>query len=405
MNDQRRLGRRLTASYALIQSIVNMGYCCVMSFAAVFLLSRGFTDYEIGITLTVATALAILCQPLVAAFADRTEKIALKGIVAAMLAASALLSLLLLVTPSLVLPTAIIYVLLACIQGIESPLVTSLSMEHINSGVPLNFSLARGIGSFAFASLSLLLGFLVRDLGGWIVMAASSAIAVGGVVLVSTFRRPANEEARFAANGGGQALGSLEFARRNPRFMGIVVSVALLFFSHVIINTYTIQIVRHVGGNSSDMGIATAIAGFLELPAMALFPLALRMIRSPAAIMKLSGLFFVLKTLVTLLAPSVAWIYAAQCFQFFAYAMFIPASVYYVNEKITGLDKVKGQAFMGVALGIAGMTGDFFGGLMLGTSGGVPFALAVGLVVSLAGLILLVVIDGFRPRRSRPSVI
>ena len=62
--------------------------------------------------------------------------------------------------------------------------------------------------------------------------------------------------------------------------MAIVFSIALLFFSHILINTYTIQIIENVGGSSSDMGIATAIAGFVELPAMAFFPLLFRRIQS-----------------------------------------------------------------------------------------------------------------------------
>jgi hypothetical protein len=38
LSDLQRLGRRLIASDALIQSIFNLAYCCIMSFAAVFLL-------------------------------------------------------------------------------------------------------------------------------------------------------------------------------------------------------------------------------------------------------------------------------------------------------------------------------------------------------------------------------
>jgi len=109
--------------------------------------------------------------------------------------------------------------------------------------------------------------------------------------------------------------------------------------------------------------------------------------------MKISGVFFVIKTVVTLLAPSIFWVDAAMCLQFFAYAMFIPASVYYVNEVISGADQNKGQALMGMVMGISGLIGNFLGGLMLDSSGGVPFMLTVGLGVSFLGLVMLVLID------------
>ena len=52
-------GRRLSAHYTLIQYVCNMGYCWSISFASVFLLSRGFANAEVGITLMFASALAI----------------------------------------------------------------------------------------------------------------------------------------------------------------------------------------------------------------------------------------------------------------------------------------------------------------------------------------------------------
>jgi PPP family 3-phenylpropionic acid transporter len=51
-------------------------------------------------------------------------------------------------------------------------------------------------------------------------------------------------------------------------------------------------------------------------------------------ILKVAGGFFVLKAVITLFAPTITWFIVAQCFQFFAYAMLTPASVYYVNEVI-----------------------------------------------------------------------
>lgn len=69
--------------------------------------------------------------------------------------------------------------------------------------------------------------------------------------------------------------------------------------------------------------------------------------------------------------------------------MFTPAGVYYVNQVIPGADKVKGQAGLAMALGISGMIGNFLGGFMLDSSGGVTFMLTVGLGVSLIGLLLV----------------
>lgn len=398
MSDLNRRGQHLTARYALIQCIFNMAYCCIVNFAAVFLLSRNFSNSAVGLTLTSANGLALVTQPLIATFADKTQRWSLRQIVAGLLLLCVLLSLLLMLTPALILPTVILYILLICAFNSQGSPVVAMSLEHINAGVPLNFSLARGIGSFAFAVVAIVLGNLTNRYDGEIILPVGIAICLGGVILVATFPTAEQPAAMADSAGAEQAIGFGEFARRNKRFMGLLVSVALLFFSHTLINTYTIQIVRHVGGSNADMGMVSAIGGFLELPAMALFPLLLRRIPNAGIILQWSGVFFVFKALLTLLAVNVGWLYLAQCLQFFAYAMFTPASVYYVNQVIRGVDKVKGQAGMTMALGVSGMVANFLGGMMLDSRGGVSFMLTVGLGISLAGLLLVLLLIE-RPQR------
>jgi PPP family 3-phenylpropionic acid transporter len=97
----------------------------------------------------------------------------------------------------------------------------------------------------------------------------------------------------------------------------------------------------------------------------------------------------------------VLWIYLAQCLQFFGYAFFTPASVYYVNQVVKDADKVKGQTFMGMAFGISNLIGNFSGGLMLDASGSVTFMLTVGTVISIVGLIALLWIDNFHARQAK----
>ena len=115
--------------------------------------------------------------------------------------------------------------------------------------------------------------------------------------------------------------------------------------------------------------------------------------RNAGTIMKISGAFFVVKAVITLFAPNVFWFDVAQCVQFFGFAMFTPASVYYVNQAISGADKNKGQAWMGMTMGICGLLGNLLGGVILDSKGGVPLMLIVGILLSLVGLIIFVIVD------------
>jgi len=295
------------------------------------------------------------------------------------------------VSPQKVLPIVICYIIISPLFSAQLPLLTSMSMEHINTGVPVNFSLARGIGSLAFAILCSSLGFLVDAYGGWVIMLANIVISVVGVVLVSLFPKPQKTKV-VNLEVKPEASNLVEFALRNKTFMLVVLSVAMIFFSHIVINSFTIQIVNHIGGDNSDMGIAVAIAAFIELPAMAMFPWIYRKVRNAGLILKVAGGFFVLKAVITLFAPTIAWFIVAQCFQFFAYAMLTPASVYYVNAVIPEADKNKGQMCMLMTGAICGLIANLTSGLILDSSGGVRLMMSGGIAVSLAGLFMLLLV-------------
>jgi len=73
--------KRLNCSYAAIQGSYWMVYAVVGSFASVFLLARGYTNSQIGVILAVANVVAVVLQPMVADFADRSKKVSLIGLI------------------------------------------------------------------------------------------------------------------------------------------------------------------------------------------------------------------------------------------------------------------------------------------------------------------------------------
>ncbi|MCE2604310.1 hypothetical protein LH384_35040, partial [Pseudomonas aeruginosa] len=57
-----------------------MFYGVASSFASVFLLARGYSSSQIGVTLAAANILAVVLQPMVADLADRIKRLSLIGI-------------------------------------------------------------------------------------------------------------------------------------------------------------------------------------------------------------------------------------------------------------------------------------------------------------------------------------
>ena len=102
----------------------------------------------------------------------------------------------------------------------------------------------------------------------------------------------------------------------------------------------------------------------------------------------LSGFFFAVKAITYLLAGTVTQFYLAQVFQMGAFALYIPASVYYVNETMEASDKFKGQAVMTATNTLGGVIGSLLGGFLLDYAGITPL-LITGFILAAGGAVLL----------------
>lgn len=341
--------------------------------------------------LALANIFAVMMQPAVAAFADTTKKISMKNLSVILVGIAGMLAAARFFMSDIFWALAVLFILELTLLFTLQPLVNSLGMQLINNGIGINFGLARGTGSMAFAVLSILLGIVVDRFGtdSLPIVSVVLYIMLGTAVFTFTNPRSKNDIHPTAVEGHSEEPSSsnlLTFVANNKKFCVLMVAVALTFCSHTMINNYMIQITENVGGTSKEMGIATGIAAAIELPAMILFGFLLKKYRC-SSILKYSLLFFMIKTLITLLAANVWVLYFAQLLQCSAYALFIPGSIYYVNRVIKKEDLAKGQAFMTSAITLGGVAASLVGGWLL-DGPGVGGMLMVGLIASVLGLII-----------------
>ncbi len=383
-----------TAKYAAIQGSYWPIFCSSYSFASVFLLSRDFDNSQIGIVLALANVFAVFLQPMVAVYADTTKKISLKNLTALLALAAGMLTAVRCLIPNVLPVLAVLLVLELTVLFSLQPLISALGMRMINQGIKINFGFARGLGSLSFAACSYLVGVLVERFGPEASPVVSVCFFMILIFFVYTFTKNRISETASERTGGIRETGEkperatnmIGFFRKYHRFVLLLLAVACTFTSHSMINNYFIQITNYVGGNTKDMGFAIGLAAAIELPAMVLFTHLVKKIRC-SLILKISFVFFVVKAILTWLAPNVTVLCIAQLFQFFAYAMFIPASIYYVNQTIGKADLVKGQAFMTGAITLGGVVASLWGGWLLDVYGAGNMLTASG-IATVVGLII-----------------
>ena len=362
----KRICNEITAKYAVVQAAYWMGSCIISSYAGVYLLGEGFTNTEIGLLIGLVGAVSTVMQPWVGGIVDRSERITLRSVSWWFGILMALLSAVLILFGNKIV-VVIVYSVLRTLLQVALPLVSAMGMESINRGNKLNFGLARGMGSIAYAVLTSITGFATAVFSSHVLtyeMLITCILFVVGIQLFPREKDLSHEpEAMQEVAAPGKA-----FFGRYPKFFFLLVGWTLVFTSYGLINNFLFQIMESKGGDSSSMGIALAISALSEVPTMFLFVELVGRLKS-GVWMKLSSVFFMLKVLGILVFSSIVGIYVVHALQMLGYALFAVASVYYVNCLMEDRDKVTGQAYMTMTTTMGAVIGSTVGGVIIAVWG------------------------------------
>ena len=361
--------RLFNLEYCGMQGLFWMAFCTVVSYAALFLQRRGYSSSETGIIMALGLILSFLLQPTVASVADRSRRISLMGIIAAIGGVMICGMLVNLLVPGRNAAVCISYGLYFCCVYLMLPFVNAFAGFLSSWGLNINFGIARGIGSLGYALLTLILGVLIEKMGPNVLPASGIIFTAALLLMTALFARQYSAFSGAAQQGTKEkSRGLLLFLKSDPRFALLLLGIALTYFSHTAFTNFLINVVENVGGGSAEMGVCSFIAALVELPPMFLFMGLLRRIRC-SSLLKLSCLMFSVKMFACFLAPSVGFMYAAQVIQMLAFGLYIPASVQYVNEVVAPADRVKGQALVTSTTTLSAIAASFLCGFMLDNLG------------------------------------
>ena len=384
--------KKLNIYYSFLQIAYWVTSAVVFCFTTVFLQFRGYSNYEIGIVFAVGNIIGFVSQPLIAGYIDRSDRRTLLRCIRITAVLAVLLMLAVYLLPSGSVSLIVAYALLVAGNTLLNPLCISLSFYIESWGCGINFSRARALGSLSFAVCNVILGMLVQRVSENAVPTAfilfSSLLGLATLLFVPVDRahRIAAPERRMQS-ASEKPSGLLEFARENKRFMLFLLGTATLYFTHGMIGNFMIEFIRSIGGGSEDMGNVLAFMTVVEVPVMLLFGRLTQRFRC-SSLLRFAVIMFTVKELMIYLASSLPALYAAEALQAFSFALFVPASVRYVDEVIAKHNAVKGQAFVTSMMTLGSTFASYIGGLLLDTS--TPgFTLLVGVIVSAVGTLIM----------------
>ena len=389
----------INITYSAIQGSYWMHFGVVISFASVFLLHYGYTNSEIGIMLALSSVIAVVVQPVLADVVDRSESLTLTKVVIYISIILILLTVSLYLHGTRGLLLSLTFVLLASLSTSLQPFINSIAFSFSKVGVPINFGITRSIGSVSYAALVATLGFSVSKLG--IPAVPTAGLVVLFILLFSSLTINSSFEKYTSDYNNTLALNQdiikkkinlKEFTIRHKFFMVFAFSILFVFFQNAIINNYLIQIIRGIGGDSSQMGSLFSFMAILELPGLFFFT-KLRRRFSCQFMLKVAAIAFIVKVFLTYLATSVFMIYIAFLFQLISFPIYLSASVHLVDEVMDKGEAIKGQALVTGMMTLSGVFANLIGGFILDLKGPSTLLLLSTFVTIAGTFIMFIVID------------
>ena len=358
------LQRMRTAHYALIQGLYWSIYCLMVGFASVFLLDRGFTNGQIGLVLGLSYLLSAILQPLVGALFSR-QGVRLNVAIACVYVPVAVLSLVILKLPIGRAALAVILVLFFTIQSMMQPSVNALHQSFESEGRPINFGLARGVGSAAYALSSFAMGRLLARFSPSI-LPGIYGLAV--VALIVTLLCAKTSTVVSLPGKDSRGVSYADILREHPSLVLFLVGVGCMFLTYSFIDNFLVQILLSIGGSSGDLGPAITLSAMTELPAMLLFSRFSRHGRGVRLFM-ISIWFWLAKDVLTLLAPSPHALFAVQLLNFASCAVYVPGMMDYMRHTLPQAQLLRGVTLAGTATTLGSLLATILGGWLMDAVG------------------------------------
>lgn len=353
--------RLLRIHYAAIESVYWIINAIFMVFIVPLLRNRGFDNGQIGILLAVRSFSCILLQPIVASFADKHEEtIPLKYIISAIVAVSLAISLLFYEIHFGFWGSAVVFAFLGASITALTPLYTSLAMQYLSAGYDLKFSIARGCGSISYALCCIVLGYVVDYQGVEMTLILQIAMLVISIIIIITFRTcPAPKGGRKEYSKPNSTWHVLV---NNRGYSFFLLASVLLFVGNNMTTSFLVDVVTKLGGTNTDVGYCQFVLAAIEFP-MALLFIRMKKRAGTLNIMRICAVFILIKIMGILLAPNIPVLIGVHAFQMLGAGLYWSGSVYYVNENVSGKDKIKGQSLMAIfSTGVGSGVGSLISG-------------------------------------------
>ena len=187
----------LNIEYSSVFGAYWMIYAIIGSFAAVFMLAKGYSNSQIGITMAAANILGVILQPLIADFTDRSKRLGIIGVTEIMTVLIIVFTVGMFAFKGGTVALCVAFVLMLGLHTVLQPLFNSLAFKLEECGIPTNYGIARAGGSLAYSIFIAILGTMVEKMGILVMPVANEIICAFLVLSLILTKRTFDKNMRM----------------------------------------------------------------------------------------------------------------------------------------------------------------------------------------------------------------
>jgi PPP family 3-phenylpropionic acid transporter len=348
--------------FTLLQSFYWASICLSATFLTIYLENQGYNREQTGIIFAWGSISILIGQYFWGAICNRYGWLAHKQII--------IFCMLIAIVFNLLFPTYIgnfvmiiaLYSLFNFTYYSVAPLIDAWTMARKIDSPEINYGLTRGIGSAVYAVVAILFGYIlsVTNLKDMFIY-SSIFVAVG--LLVSLFIRSArieSENQTVAISGFALTLDLF----RNVRYVLLLSTLLFTFTASNANFSFYGLLISELGGTSYEFGIGMFISAMSEFVVMLLFALIAK--KFSTKILLICSFFgLILKSLLFAISNELYFAIASQLINSISFGLFLPACISYITQIVKKSEiTIAIATFASMSWGIAGMTGNYLGGIV-----------------------------------------
>lgn len=357
--------KKLQVKYNLLHVLYWVTSLTIYGYIAIFLQYKGLTNTEIGIVSGLGAFLSIFVSPFISSLLEKVKGLTIKKLTFQLYILMFIVFALITFIDLPLIMIMIFYISLLCLVVSVVPFLSMICMNYLKSGQYIDFGLARGMGSIAYAVGAVVVSQLISMINPSIL--AYVHLISSGLMLWVLFSMPNSEVTTSEKQEkGASAFGIIKQYRT---FFFILLGFAFMLGASTTISTYLINIVTRLGGNTSLYGIAIFCMAASEMPVMAKTYQLMKKVNGETLILA-SAFFYVIRNFTICFAPNLIVLLIGMMFQGVSYGLFTATIAYYVNDHLKSEDQMMGQTMIGMmSTGLGSTLGNVFGGYLQDTFG------------------------------------